>query len=515
MARKQTIHPSSGNGAKSLYPNGANRIGKSRPTFTFTQATDIAKVQTTYTRAQQISGARRLYATCPDLGGAINAKAEWVAGPGTFVPRFTGEDRKWGDIVNDWAMQEYYPNLCINGPNYNLNKLLEVSSIALDVDGDTGIYFTYSREGLPRIGMLPSHRIGNRANQEKVTQKGKYEGYTIYDGVVVNGAGIPVAIQVLGTDESKDVIKPYGQFDLLFDAEWQDQYRGISRVARARYDWEDRDDIDEYIKRYIKLAASVGMKYKSADGTAHDSAFTDIPSTSETSETSEIQTGVNVTSVNGGDILFFSSKDGEDIEMMENKNPSPEVEAVMKRITGRALFSVGWQPELIYPSGLAGAAARQIQDQTRKIIRKRQMILERRARKILLFGIATAMELGIIPKKTTKDWMSWSFSTGNQLTIDGGNEAKADVENIKLGLDTYSNVCAKQGRDYYDVFTQTKVEGVEMVKLAEEMAKETGKSFDFCFGWMTQRTPNGNSVSTAPPQEEKPEDKPQEEPEKE
>ena len=145
-----------------LYPSNFTRPGKARPRYYYSPV-DTKKAQTPWTRTEQIRLARSLFAQCLDLGGALLQKSQWVAGPGTFTPISISENSDWGEQAEDWLVNNFYPQCSINGPNYPFNKILELSSIALDVDGDTGMFLTKTRDGLPKVGMLPSHRIGQRS----------------------------------------------------------------------------------------------------------------------------------------------------------------------------------------------------------------------------------------------------------------------------------------------------------------------------------------------------------------
>lgn len=472
-----------------LYPK--TRYGKTKPRFSY--LADTAKTQTTYTREDQMGIARSLFATCPDLGGAILSKAEWSVGPSSYQPIYTGTDSVWGDKAEEWLVNEFYPVCSVHGPNYPFTKILELSSIALDVDGDTGMFLTYTRDGLPKVGLLASHRIGQRIyTPDNLVTTGRYKGYRIFDGIIVNKVGYPIAARILADKEEDDIDIPFGAFSLLFDAEWCDQYRGISRIARSRYDWEDQDDINEFIKRNVKLASSIGLKYKSADGTAQSTGF----NTAGIDEdgTTVIQTGVDVTAINGGEIYFMNSLNGEDIETLKNENPSANTEAFMERIQARALYSIGWPSEIVSGAHkIGGASVRLIQDLVRKTITKRQNVLERRARTIVLYALAVAMDIGVLPK--TKDFTNWNFTKGNLLTVDGGNEAKSDIENYKLGISTLSDLISKQGKDWYQVRNQTQKEVEDLIDRAQQISTSKNVPFAVAIELLRQASPNPTSLS--------------------
>ena len=74
--------------------------------------------------------------------------------------------------------------------------------------------YTYDRfTNLPQIQLIPSHRIGQRESGNTVLA-GKYEGFNIYDGVIVNKLNRPIAYRILGNtaDEDKDLPANFVQF---------------------------------------------------------------------------------------------------------------------------------------------------------------------------------------------------------------------------------------------------------------------------------------------------------------
>jgi hypothetical protein len=488
--------------ALGLYPDGSQRQGKTRPRIVI--ATDTPKLQPSYTRYQQLSIARQLFAQSPVLGGAILSKAEWCAGPGSFTPLYVGESNsKWGDLAETWLMERYLPVCSVLGANQPFTKILELSSVALDVDGDTGLVLTKSTDGSPKVLLVPAHRIGDRESltyfnnntqQDNLVKTGPYKGKRIVDGVILAESGTPIAYRVLGSTEDKDVDLNISAINVLMDMEWADQLRGISKIIRSRYDWEDQDDIHEFIKRGLKFASSIGVKYKSASGTAEGTGMDPASYVGLIESTTKVPVdNIGITPILGGEGYMLNSTLGEDLETLKLENPSPNTDAFLQRLQAAAMFSIGWPIELLDCSR-GGASVRLLQDLVRKTIQKRQSVLERRARTIILYGLATAISNGELPPNN--EWTQWTFTRGNVLTVDGGNEAKADLENLKMGLDNYTNICAKKGLDFYQVLQQTKREGEELIAAADQMAKKTGKPFDFCFSLLRQSTPNGNTQSS-------------------
>ncbi len=476
-----------------LYQGGNNFTRRSKSPPVYYSVQDTAKAQTQYDRLEQIRLARYLFSRCPDLGGAVMQKSSWVVGPGSFKPIFHTADTVWNDLAEDFLITQFYPNCSPRGANYNFTTILNQTSMALDIDGDTGCLLTYTENGFPQIDLVAAHRIGQRKATEKVITKGVFEGFDICDGVITKN-NKPYGYRLLGDkiDGSEDIDIASKSFQLLFEPEWSDQQRGISRIARSITDWQNQDDINEFLLQAVKFASSIALKHKTESGDASGSGFD--PGQSE--DTACLNSGVTVTPINGGEMVFLKAGTGEDIETIENKNPSPETEAFIERIQKRALFSIGWQQEMLDASKVGGASVRLIQDLARRSVSTRQETIERRAKFIVAYAIANAIKIGILPPN--KEWFKFSFTKGASITVDAGNENKSDIENYKMGTVTLSDICAKRGQDWYEVRNQTQREVEDLLTRAQALSDKTGKPFELCLLLMQQNTPNQTASASEP-----------------
>jgi hypothetical protein len=452
---------------------------------------DISNSVGTYQRLEQIQLARSLFTQCADLGGALLQKSSWVVSPGSFMPIYSGKNEKWGIEATNFLTQQFYPTCNVLGQNYNFQTTLYLSSLALDVDGDSGLFFSYSKSGFPQIGLIPSHRIGQR-NDEEIVSSGLFTGYKIYDGVIVNEKGRPIAYRILGEKVEDDKDISVFNMQLLYEPEWADQYRGISRVARSINDWTDKDDIDEFIKRHVKLVSSLGLIHESILGDGSETGF--MPGAEEDSVSILNSSGVQVSNIRGGEMYFLKAGANEKVSAVEMKNPTPNTEDFLARIQKRALFSVGWPQELLDPSKIGGASVRLIQDLVRKTIANRQNTLERRAKTIIGFALSTAMKNKLI-SSNTDDWYLWNFTKGANLTVDAGNENKSDIENYRMGTATLSEIVAKRGNDWTNTRKQNQREVEDLIERAQTISKNKNVPFETALTLLQQSTPNTSPVA--------------------
>lgn len=472
----------------SLYPTPSTVGNPSAYRQRLTVVGDTKNTQTAYDRYDQIRFARSLFSSMTDLGGALLSKAQWCVSTG-FSPVFTGEDKEWGDRAEDWLLTKFYPVCNVLGNNFDFKTTLYLSSIAIDVDGDSGLLLTTTRSGFPQVQLIPSHRIGQRTSNDNIVHGGKFDGYAIYDGCIINDTGRCIGYRVLGDTADEDVDVSSSVLQLLYEPEWCDQSgHGISRIARSILDWTDIQDINEFTKRSIKLSSTVGLIHTTETGTPDISSGI-VGIDEDNSSAEEAIDAPVLEKINGGEIYYMKAGVGEDLKPMMDERPSPNTQDFLDRIQRRALYSAGWPVELLDPSKLNGGAVRLIQDLARKSIASRQITLERRAKLIVNYAVAKAMNTGVLPQNNA-DWYSWNFTKAGVIQVDLGNEAKADRESYKLGVSTLSDISSKKGQDWFELREQQYLETEDLLTRATALSKKYDITLDSALNLLSQRTPN-------------------------
>lgn len=435
-------------------------------------------------RISQLAVARQLFASLPDLGGAITSKASWAVGPNSFTPIFVGEDQEWGNEVEKWLVNSFYPTCNLLGRNFDFRTTLNLTSIALDVDGDSLLVLRKSRAGFPLVQIIASHRIRCR-NNETIVKSGRYQGFEIIDGVIVNSDGSPIAYRILGDKPEEDYDISAQSCQLLYEPEWSDQYRGFSRISRPSGDFLDQQDIDELLKQGIKLGVTDGVIVHSESGQPDTSLLVGADE-DDTSTTSQVEPFEYVTEAG---YRYFKASAGEKIETLRDDRPSQNNQDFLARIQRRALFACGWPIELLDPSKVGGASVRLIQDLARKTVSTRQITLEKRAKLIVAHAVATAMNNGFIPNNEG-DWWNWTFTRGSAITVDNGNESNADREGYKLGTTSLSEIASKKGLDWQELRKQNQREVEDLIDRAQAIAKSKSIPFSMALTLLQQSTPN-------------------------
>lgn len=466
----------------SLYatPGSTGQSDHYRPRQTFA-AGSLDRQLNGYQWREMLGYSRQLFAQLGNLGGAIVQKAIYSVGE-AWKPQFYGANRAWGEQVEEWLAERFYPVADVRGNGFDFATNLFLDSIALDVDGDAAMLLTTSENGFPQVQFVPSDRITGNA---EVIPDGDFKGAKLVNGCILSQAGRVIGYRIQTGDRMED-FTDFSTYScqLLFEPEWQSQQRGVPRVGRVILDWFDVQDIDGFLKRGVKLDASQGLIHYSESGVA-DTAETAISD----NDSGATDTDLRIETREGGEIRYFKANAGEKIESFSSDRPHPNTEAFIARIERRGLLAVGWFYELLDPSKIGGASVRLIQDQARASVRNRQKTIRKRAKRAVTYAVALAMKNKLIPRNDS-DWWKWDFELPAQITVDAGYDRQADVEDLKLGLTTKASIAAKSGKWWEDTDAQRDREFDALLTRAKAHAEKFNLPLEYVLERLEQRNPN-------------------------
>lgn len=489
--------------AYGLYPSPRYSPHNFRPRRT--ASTDIRVAVNGYDRAEMLNYSRQLFAQLANLGSAILDKNWWAFGD-AWEPHYTGSNERWGREASAFLREQFYPNADRHG-RHDWLTLLYLSGIAWDRDGDDLMLLTEDGAGFPKVEFISGARIGsgNGATDNQV-RGGDWDGAKIYDGIIFDEAGTPVAARVLGVDDAgREVWQDYaigfgGRADLAYQPEWQDQGRGLPLVGRCSLDWMDLQEIDQFLKRGIKRASAVGLLHKNAEGEA--GVGNEIVVEESTTDQNSAARTVAYEEIEGGEMYYLRAADGENIEGLKYEAPHPNVENFIARIERRGVKAVGWAYELLYLNESGRAATRLVVDLGNQSIWKQQRLGLRRTWRATRYALAKAMKGGFLSKNPdARDaYFAWDFGLPKPLSVDAGNDEQADRENLKMGTTTKSLIAQKQGRHWQEVGRQRKLELLSQVNDAVEIESASGGkvSFERAMDLLEQRSANPAQIQAKP-----------------
>lgn len=392
------------------------------------------------------SASRQLFAQVAILFGAIQQKAMYAVGD-AWQPQYYGSNKKWGQQVEEWLTESFFPVADARGSGGDFTTALHLYSLALDFDGDEAMILTESPSGFPQLYFLPADRIFGDAAE--ITD-GPFKGSALKHGCILNRDGRVIGYRVK-TGQNNAEFQDFSTANCMlgFEPIFTGQRRGLPKVAPALLDWFDVQDINAFLKRGVKLDASQGVIHYTESGHG-DTSSTEVGDNDDTDAT---DTDLRIESREGGEIRYMRAGIGEKIESFASERPHPNTEAFIERLERSGMRAIEWYLELTDPSALGGASVRLIQDGARATVRNRQRTLRKRFKRAVSYAVAKGMKSGFIPKNDA-DWWMFEPQLPGVLTVDEGYSRAADIDDLARGLTTKSRITAKNGGWWEDTDAQ-------------------------------------------------------------
>lgn len=466
-------------------------------------SSDTRRNVTSYDRAELVNISRQLFGQIDVLSASVNDKNNWAFGD-AWDPHFTGQNKAWGEEAQRFLTEQWIPNANVRGSPYDFKRSMLLSGIALDVDGDDIMVLTQNASGFPMLAFYPATKCATRVTfgfgpDSEVVQGGEFDGARISDGIIFDRNARMIGLRIFGDDDKTfQDISSYNA-DLAYEPQWCDQCRGIPKIATGLLRWMNLQDIDEFLQKGVKRAASVGLITKNEEGEAPVGneiiiGEENLDGTRETIDGGTVaDRKIAYEEIDGGEMYYLSAPAGESIEALKFENPHPNTEAFVERIARGCLASIGWFAELLDLGSTGRAPARILCDLANQSIWSRQRTGYRRWKRAIGYAVAVAMKNGYLPRNDDGiDAYQWEPGFPKPLSVDAGNDAQADREALKLGLTTRAIVAQKMhGLHWRSVDSQRAEELRSTIETAAAISKEFPQvSFDRALELLEQRSPN-------------------------
>jgi capsid protein len=269
---------------------------------------------------------------------------------------------------------------------------------------------------------------------------------------------------------------------LVMEPEFVSQGRGLPSLSSGILDLKEYRTIRNYEKQALKNLSSRAVTIYNEQGgidTGDEEMFTRASTPSATSTGG----GVFVENVQGGGMTeYFRANSGEKVEAFEFNRPNPNVsEFLNEQVLRQVCNSVGLPIELVWnPAQLKGAPTRMILAKAQRKINQRQSCLYKVFVRIINYAIAKAIENGQLPMD--KDFLKWSVTYPPKLSVDEGRDVTGELNALKAGTTTYSEIYGKSGFDWKTSIDQRIIEE----KYITDKCQESGLDPAMVF----QRSPN-------------------------
>lgn len=453
----------------------------------------------------------KLCARNPALRGAIRQKSEWAFAGDSWQPIYYGKHEAWGDIATDWLTHVIFPNAIRCNARKDLIKGMQVSAMGWDTHGDDLALFSLGANRLPQITIIPGTRIGNGPSSNDgnpggwmsavsggsyslgsyslsgvgVCVGGKYDGYRIYNGIILDSEDEPIAARVLGLkrDDDGKWVETWADFDLGFasgahlasEYEWHGMGRPLPRVAASILHWMHKEQVDQNLLKAVDLSAKRAVIHKLPPGMDAVEARGDGAQQIDVTDVNGNAQTIYVDTTQAGDVTYISS--AENLEGLKFENPHPNVEDFAKRILSECLTDLGWPYELTDLSSTGRAPTRMSCELVNNSLWQKQCTGETRLLWFVKYAISTGIQNGHIPPPPSGGFdepYKWTFGWPKEMSVDQGNDTKAALDMLRFGLTSQRITSAKWGYVQKRIRRDRQKENFELVDDADALVKYAG-----------------------------------------
>ena len=389
-----------------------------------------------YDRNQLTNKARYFYENVGAVKGAIDEIATYSVGGDAWLPHYLGRNPKeFGTIAEQWINDWFNINDVAGTPFiYNL----WLASIALDRDGDVLLHLTYGADNeYPMIEFIPCNHIGSKTN---TVEGGPFDGYDVIDGVIVNENFRPIGYNIihdtLNPDDGSTQVTTEDSL-LTYEPRYFGQLRGYSALGTALAEIADYRDIKDAEKEGIRQLSSIAFQEHNEQGGL-------LPGDIQSGNYSTASVGLFHKYYNNGTIRYFGSTNPNNgIKQVENNRPGTNTSLFLKDHILRSAFnSIGWPLELSWDmQGLNSANTRAILAKAERKLKQRQATLKRLWTRVVWYGLAKAMKLGLLPQDV--DGRKFEPVEPKVPSIDIGRDVKNDLELLKVCGTTLTDIHGK------------------------------------------------------------------------
>lgn len=492
------------NGSETMtlsFAHGASRSRARGPQYS-DRNTDIDKLIPGYDRKRLVAISSRLFFNMGVPKAAILQKADFSIGE-AWLPTYTGPtDMADGKAIATFLRKVWFPSCDVRGGIYTWHKLLELTSAALDRDGETFWYLIKGDDGFPRIQQIPSHRVDSCGYGNKVTE-GDFKGLPIKDGIIYWPGGRPAAYRVITGDDArtfKDV--PANDIIHVFDPIYQEQGRGLPSSSHGIEDLKHclASTDDERIRQLIISRLHI-IEYNEKGGPDQDDPQIALSESAEGTAT-----GMLVEDAGGGK-LWMKANSGQKIEQIKHESPGEIWENFQDRMIRSFLAGMPWPCSWVWKAAGQGTAERVEILKGRRAIKQRQKVIMHAAVRAVSWAYSIFQQNKRVPLLDHPT--SWNFTMPPRPTVDDGREASAQRDDWRAGLANTDELLEAKGMTEEE-FLERRARGVAMrkviaLRVAEEVSKESGYSITIEEREMAMLTPNEMAPQAAQPTKDQPE----------
>jgi capsid protein len=451
-----------------------------------------------YDRVSQIKDARDLEENNAIVASCLRKYEVFVVGRTTYIPRTQSESA-------NAAVRAYVERWMLSADltgRHTFRAMIGLAAKSMIRDGDLGFnvvelpvtpQMSAEKTSPIRLQAIEADRIGSAlmfetAKAFKPLKKNEQD----FSGVVVDGYGKPVRYRIFNRQKANSTMQAWREIDAanflhVFDPIRFDGYRGYSAIGSAINDIKDLREILACEKQAVKYLCSISGVVEGGDGTVNDDVLLDDSHAAYNADASTLK------AVSPGSIE--SLPQGHKFNALEFTRPSPTFAGFAEMLVRLLALAFKLPYGIVYSWANQGTASRFEAALAAREFEQVQLVIEERLlNPIIKRVIARGIQLGHLPAVPDFDAGEWRFPA--KITADVGRESKADIEEIKIGLRSKTQVNADRGEDRQLVRNFTLSEKLEVIEDAKKLMAQSGGEIDLKTAiWMLE------SVAPTPPVE--------------
>lgn len=428
---------------------------------------DIDRLIPSGDRRTLTSLANRLFLNMGILRACVLQKADYSVGE-AWLPSYIGTNPEQGRAVARFMHDVWFPQCDVRGGVFDWWKLLELTSIAIDRDGDIFWILIKGDDGFPRIQLIPSHRCYNKESGTTV-ESGPYRGYRIVDGVIYYASGRPAAYRFdLGKDGKEKFVEiPASDVIHVYDPTHCEQGRGLPALTHALESMKMSllSTEDERIRQQIVSRLHLTVFNPSGGPDLDDpGAFLSASSSAVPDFSTEFFPG---------GVKYMPSDGQSRIEQMKHENPGPVWESFHDRLYRDAIIPI-WSYNVWKGSGQGTDARAEIM-KCRRFVTKRQSILWYPAKRAFAWAYSIFAQSKRVP--LVQSPTAWHFSYPPRLTVDDGRESKMELDELLTGSRNLSEILEARGLTEDEFLEKRAWSAAKRTAIAAKVSEEASKKF--------------------------------------
>lgn len=364
-------------------------------------------------------------------------------------PQALTNDLEWNKAAEDyfatWAARAEITE------RFSIEECQHLVCRGLDVDGEYFVLKVRNRDGLPKLQLIESHRIGGAGSAQEST-----------DGIILNEFGAPVAYRLILDDGSTQDV-PASAVLHIFEPENASGVRQPPTLQHSINHILDEMEMLALEKHAVKDNADVSRVIKREGGSLPESQ--DFAVTSPPPENGPPSDPASLQQIVGGKVVALQP--GESLESFQSARPSPVFTGFLEHLKRDAAAGMLPYEFVLDPTKVGGAGVRLIVAKADRRFSYRQMILiQRFLRPVWGYVIGDAIDRGELA--AVAGWNRVGWVCPRRVTVDAGREAQQHRADVEMGLLSFSDHFSELGMDFREEMERRAQDAQHILTLAKQ-----------------------------------------------